>query len=257
MQCVGAQECSAMRRQSCFSMLLELVLGLMPFEVGSAAILSFENHCSYTVWPAIISRNGPTLGDGRFSLAPGKLAQLIAEPGWSGRVWARTGCNFDASGNGKCLTGDCGSLNCTGDGQPPITLAQIIIASGTTDNSFYDVSLVNGYNVGIGINVTSGTSDCQYAGCIDDLNGNCLPELQVVNVSGLVVACKSACEVFNAAQFCCADDYSTPETCSPTQYSEHFKKACPNAYSYPYDDVSSRFTCSGSNYSITFCPIES
>ncbi|KAG7941638.1 hypothetical protein I3843_16G055300 [Carya illinoinensis] len=221
--------------------------------MASAAILSFENQCSYTVWPAIISGNGPTLGDGGFSLAPGKLVQLIADPGWSGRVWARTGCNFDSSGNGKCLTGDCGSLNCNGDGQPPVTLAQIIIASGTTDNSFYDVSLVNGYNVGMRINVTGRTNDCQYAGCIDDLNGNCPPELQVV-VSGSVVACKSACEAFNAAQFCCGDDYSTPQTCSPTQYSEHFKKACPNAYSYPYDDVSSRFTCSGSNYSITFCP---
>ncbi|KAG6624821.1 pathogenesis-related protein 5-like [Carya illinoinensis] len=242
-----------MGAENAFAFFLLLLLLISSGTMASAAILSFENQCSYTVWPAIISGNGPTLGDGGFSLAPGKLVQLIADPGWSGRVWARTGCNFDSSGNGKCLTGDCGSLNCNGDGQPPVTLAQIIIASGTTDNSFYDVSLVNGYNVGMRINVTGRTNDCQYAGCINDLNGNCPPELQVV-VSGSVVACKSACEAFNAAQFCCGDDYSTPQTCSPTQYSEHFKKACPNAYSYPYDDVSSRFTCSGSNYSITFCP---
>ncbi|KAG6672300.1 hypothetical protein I3842_16G051200 [Carya illinoinensis] len=242
-----------MGAENSFAFFLLLLLLISSGTMASAAILSFENQCSYTVWPAIISGNGPTLGDGGFSLAPGKLVQLIADPGWSGRVWARTGCNFDSSGNGKCLTGDCGSLNCNGDGQPPVTLAQIIIASGTTDNSFYDVSLVNGYNVGMRINVTGRTNDCQYAGCINDLNGNCPPELQVV-VFGSVVACKSACEAFNAAQFCCGDDYSTPQTCSPTQYSEHFKKACPNAYSYPYDDVSSRFTCSGSNYSITFCP---
>ncbi|KAG6624816.1 pathogenesis-related protein 5-like [Carya illinoinensis] len=239
------------------SELFLLLLLIYSGTTASAAILSFENQCGYTVWPAIVSGNGPTLRDGGFSLAAGKLVQLIADPGWSGRVWARTGCNFDSSGNGKCLTGDCGSLNCIGDGQPPVTLARFIIALGTTDNNFYDVSLVDGYNVGIGINATGGTSDCQYAGCIADLNGNCPPELQVVNVSGSVVACKSACEAFNAAQFCCADDYSTPQTCSRTQYSEHFKKACPNAYSYPYDDVSSRFTCSGSNYLITFCPTES
>ncbi|XP_040998048.1 pathogenesis-related protein 5-like isoform X2 [Juglans microcarpa x Juglans regia] len=234
------------------SKLFLLLLLLLLLISGSAAILSFVNECSYTVWPATFSGNGPTLGDGGFSLAPGQLVQLIADPGWSGRVWARTGCNFDSSGNGKCLTGECGSLNCIGDGQPPFTLAQFIIALGTTDNNFYDVSLVEGYNVGIRINATGGTSDCQYAGCIANLN--CPPELQVVDVSGSVVACKSACEAFNAAQFCCADDYSTPQTCSRTQYSEMFKKACPNAYSYPYDDVSSRFTCSGSNFLITFCP---
>ncbi|KAG2663883.1 hypothetical protein I3760_16G053700 [Carya illinoinensis] len=224
--------------------------------MASAATLSFKNQCNYTVWPAIISRNGPTLMDRGFSLAPGKLVQLNADPGWSGRVWPRTGCNFDSSGNGKCLSGDCGLLNCSVDGQPPFTLAEFVTASEPTENNFYDVSLVNGYNVGMRINATSGTSDCPYAGCIADLNGRCPPKLQVFNVSGSVVACKRACEVFNEAQYCCADDYSTPETCSPTQYSEMFKKSCPNAYSYPYDDVTNRFTCSGSNFLITFCPTE-
>jgi hypothetical protein len=39
------------------------------------------------------------------------------------------------------------------------------------------------------------------------------------------------------------------------------KKACPTAYTYPYDDVSSTFVCSHmegkvntANYEITFCP---
>ena len=40
---------------------------------------------------------------------------------------------------------------------------------------------------------------------------------------------------------------------------EIFKSACPTAYSYPYDDAASTFTCSGSSsvgvgYTITFCP---
>ncbi|KAG2663878.1 hypothetical protein I3760_16G053400 [Carya illinoinensis] len=205
------------------------VFSLVPLSIIWGRGFGWEN---YTVWPAIVSENGLTLRDGGFSLAPGKLVQLIVDPSWSSRVWARTG--------------DCGLLNCIGDGQPPITLARFIIALGTTDNNFYDVSLVDSYNVGMGINATGRTSDCQYASCIADLNGNCPLELQVVNVSGSVVACKSACEAFNAAQFCCADDYSTPQTCSRTY-----------AYSYPYDDVSSRFTCSGSNYLITFCPTES
>ncbi|MCI61782.1 protein P21-like, partial [Trifolium medium] len=29
------------------------------------------------------------------------------------RIWSRTGCSFDGSGNGRCQTGDCGGLlNC-------------------------------------------------------------------------------------------------------------------------------------------------
>jgi hypothetical protein len=35
--------------------------------------------------------------------------------GWSGRVWGRQGCNFDAAGRGRCATGDCGgTLYCNG-----------------------------------------------------------------------------------------------------------------------------------------------
>lgn len=39
------------------------------------------------------------------------------------------------------------------------------------------------------------------------------------------------------------------------------KKACPSAYTYPFDDISSTFTCNNMqggvnsvNYQVTFCP---
>ncbi|CAH2067338.1 unnamed protein product [Thlaspi arvense] len=69
-----------------------------------------------------------------------------------------------------------------------------------------------------------------------------------------VAACKSACAAFNKEEYCCSGAHSTPETCSPTNFSMIFKKACPSAYSYAYDDETSTFTCAGANYSITFCP---
>ncbi|GAA0186448.1 hypothetical protein LIER_33736 [Lithospermum erythrorhizon] len=37
-------------------------------------------------------------------------------------------------------------------------------------------------------------------------------------------------------------------------YSQLFKSACPKSYSYAYDDASSTFTCTGADYTITFCP---
>ncbi|MCI11774.1 pathogenesis-related protein 5-like, partial [Trifolium medium] len=119
----------------------------------------------------------------------------------------------------------------------------------------YDVSLVDGYNVGMGVSANGGTGDCQYAGCVADLNGVCPAELRVNDgSSGSVVACKSACLAFNTEEFCCTGAHATPQTCSPTHYSEIFKTACPTAYSYAYDDASSTCTCSGSDYHITFCP---
>ncbi|KAF7137247.1 hypothetical protein RHSIM_Rhsim07G0235600 [Rhododendron simsii] len=109
------------------------------------------------------------------------------------------------------------------------------------------------YNVGIGIQTSGGTGDCKYAGCIADLNAICPPELQVTS-TGSVAACKSTCEAFNTPQYCCTRNYSTPATCRSTQYSELYKQACPDTYSYAYDDASSTFTCTGADYLITFCP---
>nr|GMC53336.1 pathogenesis-related protein 5-like [Ipomoea batatas] len=220
----------------------------------SAGAFTLHNACTHTVWPGTLSGNGGALlGEGGFALSPGESIQLRAPAGWSGRFWARTGCNFDANGNGKCVTGDCGGLKCAGGGVPPVTLAEFTIANGNADKDFYDVSLVDGYNVDLGIHPSGGSGDCQYAGCVADLNTNCPQVLQVTD-SGSVVACKSACAQFNTPEYCCTGDHNTPATCSPTQYSQIFKNACPNAYSYAHDDTSSTFTCAGSDYFITFCP---
>lgn len=180
---------------------------------------------------------------------------MTAPPGWSGRFWARTGCQFNSAGAGKCLTGDCGGeLQCRVGGSTPATLAEFTIGNSISEKDFYDVSLVDGYNVEVGVRAVRGTGDCQYAGCVSDLNSRCPVELQVRDVNGVIVACRSACEKFNTEEYCCFGKHSTPETCGPTGYSQLFKEACPTAYSYAYDDPTSTFTCSGANYIITFCP---
>ncbi|KAL3514597.1 hypothetical protein ACH5RR_027314 [Cinchona calisaya] len=236
-----------------FLLLPLLTLGTID-SIVSATVFTLQNSCNYTVWPGTLSGNGVAiLGDGGFALSPGATIQLSAPAGWSGRFWSRTGCNFDDSGHGNCSTGDCGGLKCTGGGAPPVTLVEFTLASGNIVKDFYDVSLVDGYNVGLGVRPSGGSGDCQYAGCLADLNENCPKELQVTD-SGTVVACRSACEAFNTPQYCCTGEHSTPEKCSPTDYSKMFKNACPSAYSYAYDDASSTCTCVGSNYLITFCP---
>ena len=66
----------------------------------------------------------------------------------SGQVWGRTGCSFNGGGRGRCATGDCGgALSCGLCGQPPMTLAESTIGGGADTNDYYDISVIDGYNL--------------------------------------------------------------------------------------------------------------
>ncbi|KAK1373010.1 hypothetical protein POM88_029203 [Heracleum sosnowskyi] len=98
------------------------------------------------------------------------------------------------------------------------------------------------------LNNRPGPYKLQPAGPVD-LNKYCPDELKVSNGD----ACKSACEAFGKPEYCCSGAHNTPETCKPSAYAAIFKMACPRAYSYAYDDLTSTFTCTGADYTITFC----
>lgn len=100
------------------------------------------------------------------------------------------------------------------------------------------------------IEVSGGSGMCASTGCSADLNQQCPAELRV----GEGEACKSACEAFGSPEYCCSGAYNSPVTCRPSLYSEMFKAACPRSYSYAYDDKTSTFTCTGADYTVTFCP---
>lgn len=226
--------------------------------VDSAATFTLVNKCQFTVWPGISSNSGiaplPTTG---FALQSGETRVIDAPSFWGGRFWGRTRCSEDASGKFSCLTGDCGSgkLDCGGSGAaPPTTLAEFTL-DGDAGKDFYDVSLVDGYNLPMLIVPKGGSGEnCTNTGCITDLmNGACPSELRVSS-AGEGVACRSACDALQKDQYCCKGAYGTPDACKPSQYSQAFKSACPHAYSYAYDDKTSTFTCAGADYTITFCP---
>ncbi|KAL7158165.1 hypothetical protein ABFS83_02G123900 [Erythranthe nasuta] len=166
------------------------------FSIGLATVFTIQNCCSYIILPT--THSSIVIADGSFALPPGGTIESQALSGWSGHFW----------------------LKCVDSGEPPVTLAEFSLAA----KDFYDVSLVDGYNVGVG-----------HVG------------------GGAVVACKSACVAFHMPEYCCNGDHSTLETYDPTAYSLLFKGLCLSAYSYAYDDRSSTFTCSDSDYSITFC----
>lgn len=224
-----------------------------------SSTFTFINKCDYTVWPGILSNAGvPPLSPTGFVLEQGQSRAIKAPSSWGGRMWGRTLCSQAADGKFTCVTGDCGSgkLECAGSGAiPPATLAEFTL-NGYGGNDFYDVSLVDGYNLPMLVVPQGGSGDnCTNTGCIVDLNGSCPSELRVMSTDGKDVACKSACEAFQQPQYCCNGPNATPDTCKPSSYSQAFKNACPRAYSYAYDDKTSTFICgSAPDYSITFCP---
>lgn len=218
---------------------------------------TFVNKCGETVWPGILSNAGsPLLQLTGFELAADASFPFQAPSGWSGRFWARTGCSAAGSSGGRgwsCATGDCGSgqVECNGSGAvPPVTLAEFALSSTSWAADFYDVSLVDGYNVPV--LVEAGRAGCATAGCAVDLSQRCPAELRAAEQPG---ACRSACDAFREPEYCCNGAFASPVTCRPTAYSELFKASCPKSYSYAFDDPTSTFTCSGgADYAITFCP---
>ncbi|MBA0678852.1 hypothetical protein Goari_020171 [Gossypium aridum] len=219
------------------SFLFLTLLGL-----AHAATFDIRNNCPYTVWAA--SSTGDA-GSGK-KLDQGQTWQITSASGTvRARIWARTKCNFDASGKGSCETGDCGGvLECKGYGKAPNTLAEYSIDQ-YEHQDFIDISNIDGFNVPM--EFSSNSPGCtRVIKCTADIVGQCPNELKVAG------GCNGPCPVFNTEEHCC----NNPGTnCGPTNFSRFFKERCPDAYSYPKDDPTSLFTCpTGTNYKVIFCP---
>ncbi|KAJ3685372.1 hypothetical protein LUZ61_014536 [Rhynchospora tenuis] len=213
-----------------------LLSSFLLFSVGNAAIFTVINKCSYVVWAAASPGGGKKLN-------PGDTWTLNIAPGTTGgRIWGRTGCSFDSNGNGHCQTGDCSKLACTGYGSPPNTLAEYGLKQ-FSNLDFWDISLVDGFNIPMNFVPVSGCSSAG-AHCPADVNSQCPSVLKRTG------GCLNPCQVFKTDEYCCNSG-----KCGPTTYSKFFKNLCPQAYSYPKDDPTSTFTCpSGANYQVVFCP---
>ncbi|XP_054784957.1 thaumatin-like protein isoform X2 [Prosopis cineraria] len=234
-------------------------LSILHGHIAGAHVVVFyvHNKCSFPIWPATAPNNGqPVIAEGGFYLPPGETHRIVAPWSWSGRIWARTGCNFDGNWKPACETGDCdGRLACNGlIGTPPVTLVQVSLQGDKGKPNFYDVSLVDGYNIPVSITSRVMNPKCTIQGCSKDLRRWCPPELAVLNYEGEVVACKSACLAFENDRFCCRNEFGRPEKCKPNVYSNIFKEACPFYYSYAFDDPPPLASCASSEYIVTFCP---
>ncbi|KDQ56705.1 hypothetical protein JAAARDRAFT_179334 [Jaapia argillacea MUCL 33604] len=256
------------------------------FAVASGAVartFTVYNGCPFTIWPAMftdlnVGSAVPDYQTGWEAAAYTHVTFSVPNNWAAGRIWAsqsnqrhrraRRDCNFSSNpGPNSCLDGGCnGGLECdphTGTGVPPASLAEFTLSAGDGPD-YYDVSLVDGYNLPVRIDNDKG---CGVASCPVDLGPNCPSALKgPLDSTGFPVGCKSACDANiggNSADSpnCCSGSHNTPATCPPSgvAYYSYFKSNCPNSYVYAYDESSGTalWTCSGSleaDYTITFCP---
>jgi Thaumatin family len=239
--------------------LLALVCGSSTASAAGTHTITLVNHTEETIWPA--ATPGSISGQTGWTLLPGASLSFRVPKGWNARLWGRTGCHFGSAGEGGCRTGDCdGRYECKGWGTIPATLAEYDMNS-FDGLDFYDVSMVDGSNLPMYINVTHGEADRKVnaEGCLD---GKCTTEvhcpaaLRVPRGSSEPVGCISPCARFGTDRYCCAGPYAEgcdPATTWPIDYAKVFKRAEPYAYSWSGDDRTSVFTCKGDcDYRIVF-----
>ncbi|KMT11050.1 hypothetical protein BVRB_5g111400 [Beta vulgaris subsp. vulgaris] len=218
--------------------------------------LIIVNNCNNELWPGILGNPGQkNPKDGGFHLSSREEVVLDLPENWSGRLWGRQGCSFNKEGKGQCDTGDCANqMQCQGtSGAPPATVVEMTFGSSSSPLHYYDVSLVDGFNLPVSMKPVGGGVGCGVAKCDVDLNV-CCPSALELKKGNKVVGCKSACLVMQSAKYCCTGKFSDPKTCKPTVFANLFKAICPKAYTYAYDDSSSLNRCRAPRYVVTFCP---
>ena len=219
---------------------------------GSQRLITIVNRTQQTIWAVVT--NSPAYPDGR-ELRPGQSTSLTVANNWGGRVWGRTGCTTGAQGT--CLTGDC-TTSCSGP-VTPTTLGEFTF-SAFDDMDFYDVSMVDGSNLPMYINVSHTAtvdpltaSGCYKGTCTTPVN--CPTAMQAKN-GGQVIGCKPPCAAFGGDTYCCRGAWAGRDNCVPSKwpvdYTQVFKRAEPYAYSYAFDDSATMACKAQCYYRITF-----
>jgi hypothetical protein len=224
--------------------------------------VSFVNAVQQTIWVGAGEQTPqPALATTGWVLPAGQSLTITVPDRWNGRFWGRTGCSFNAAGSGHCQTGDCaGRFQCAQYGVIPATLAEFNF-NAYMNLDFYDVSMVDGSNLPMYINIAEGatkdpisSTGCSAAGCTKPVD---CPSALRIHAGGAMVGCESACGVFGTDRYCCRGQWAPRPACDPTtwpvDYAKVFKTAEPFAYSYVDDDATSTYTCGGEcDYRITF-----
>ncbi|KAI8976143.1 thaumatin [Pilobolus umbonatus] len=185
-----------------------------------------------------VEYNGPTL-----ELDPGQSHVYHFPLKWSGRIWGRT---------------HCGGPDChkSGMGTTPSSLAEFhFLEDG---KNFYDISFVYGFNLPMVVEPDH-IGDLPYTDDRFCKTSTCttLPEcpagFETYDDNGVLSGCLSACSKFGDDEYCCHNEFNSPDICTTNSYAAAVKAVCPDVYSYAYDDYTSVLMCTSDAYTVTFC----
>ncbi|MFJ8151683.1 thaumatin family protein [Streptomyces sp. NPDC094468] len=215
-------------------------------------LITVVNRTAQPVWAVVTGTAAYPAGH---RLAPGQTFSLTVAGDWGGRVWGRTGCTGSAAG--PCASGDCTSV-CTGP-NPPTTLGEFTF-DAYAGMDFYDVSMVDGANLPMYINISHttttdpvGDTGCYRGTCTTEID---CPEAMRSYSGGRETGCKPPCAAFGGDTYCCRGAWAGRDRCVPAKwpvdYTQVFKRAAPYAYSYAFDDAAT-MACKGAcYYRVTF-----
>lgn len=148
---------------------------IIPTRILSSSTTGYEvEFVNQSGQELLLGALGPTpveTREGTWVLPPGGTLNIDIPPSWLNtagqshlngpRFWARTGCRYNISDDkAQCETGDCsGPYNCSKAGlagKIPTSLAEFCFQCGN-GLTYYDVSLVDGYNLSINIEPLGGS----------------------------------------------------------------------------------------------------
>ncbi|CAO3683917.1 unnamed protein product [Umbelopsis ramanniana] len=219
-------------------------------EIASAKNLVLKNLCGKTIQAAVL-QNGQSAAT-YYQVTSGSSTTVSLAANWAGRSWARIDCTSatDQASNQQC--GTPGTPN-------PASLAEFTF-EGSGNQDFYDLSMVDGFNLPIEIQpigASQGSTKYICGSPTCTTLPTCPSDLTVLTTEGDLLACQSDCSHYNEAQYCCTGAYNSAATCNGGPYAPLIKSACPDAYSFAYDDSTSTYTCpsgTATGYTITWCP---
>ncbi|CAN6330017.1 unnamed protein product [Urochloa humidicola] len=143
---------------------------------AASTVLASSSSCSLASPPAEPTQQpsrSPTNAASRCGRRPSMSAaarsSIPVRRGHSTCLWAPA-AGYGAARGAPCTTGDCtGELSCRGLGNPPTTLAEYTIgSSGGAQQNFYDISIIDGYNLAMDFSCSTGKAlKCREQGCAD------------------------------------------------------------------------------------------
>ncbi|BBN13808.1 hypothetical protein MPTK1_6g06550 [Marchantia polymorpha subsp. ruderalis] len=195
-------------------------------EIVHGCVITISNNCNYMV--TACSQTGQQ-----------NIDQWDLSAGTSQAIDLGTACSWPSAVVYASVTGQCavtGTPYAATD-RNLANLAEFTIP-GSGNQDFYDLSNVNAYTIPMSINAPTGCSSITCS--IGDISSFCQPN--------------NVLQTQPTGALSCVNTDGTAGL-GPTAGTRQFKAACPQAYSYNFDDATSTFTCpTGSDYEVVFCP---